>query len=69
MNKFVKFTRDCLALSEHRQAGSIVELPEKTCNELINDGAATLFTPPQKSEIETAVLPESETATRKKKAK
>ena len=69
MNKFVKISRDCLALGEHREAGSIVELPEKTCNELVNDGAAIYFKPPPKAEIETAVLPESETAARKKKAK
>jgi len=64
MKKFVKFTRDCLALGEHREAGSIVELPEKTCHELVSDGAATYFTPPQKSEIETADLKAS-----KKKSK
>ena len=36
----VKFTRDCLALGEHREAFSIAELPEKTCKELIAEGAA-----------------------------
>jgi len=69
MKKFVKFTRDCLALSEHRETGSIVELPEKTCIELINEGAAIYFTPPTKEESETAELPQGENAARKKKGK
>jgi len=70
MKKFVKFTRDCLALGEHRETGSIVELPEKICHELVIEGAATYFTPPTKQESETADLPQGETtAARKKKAK
>lgn len=48
----VKFTRDCLALGEHREAGSIAQLPEKTCKELIVEGAAIAI-----DEIETATMP------------
>lgn len=57
MNKFIKFTRDCLALGEHREVGTIQELPEKTCAELVAEGAATYFTKPENDTIETAVAP------------
>ena len=48
----VKFTRDCLALGEHRESGSIAQLPEKTCRELIVEGAAFYV-----DQIETATMP------------
>jgi len=70
--KYVKFTRDCLALGEHCEAGSIKELPEKTCAELISADAAMYFTPPAKAEKETAESPKHETSdivTKSKKAK
>ena len=56
MNKTVKITRDCLALGEHRDAGSIVALPEKTCRELVTEGAAAYFETPQPQEIENAEI-------------
>lgn len=48
--KTVKFTRDCLALGEHREAGSTAELPEKVCIELIAADCAVWFTPEPKTE-------------------
>lgn len=56
MNKTVKITRDCLALGEHRDAGIIVALPEKTCRELVTEGAAVYFEMPKTQEIESADL-------------
>jgi hypothetical protein len=58
--KFVKFTRDCLALSEHRAAGTIAQLPEATCKELIVEGAAHYVEAPAKDEKPSKKTKDSE---------
>lgn len=65
--KSLKFLRNVAVYAIHREQGSVHDIQDRDAIQLIADGAAILFTQPEKAKIETATAKHAakETASRK----